>query len=184
MAPVTSLSAVVVLTAVLVFAVSHSVFFWFITGREIERIILRKAQLLALLRRALVEGGRPDDALRLDAYLTQCAASAARIGVPNEADEREARNVAHMGKWVGPLLALFTVTLVGCIAHNVRAKKHLTYAQWIGILLALFSYLPELIVHYTGSDHYAFVPDSEVVSIGLGIGLPASPPTAEGRPAA
>lgn len=166
---VRTLGAVVALTAVIVFAASHSVFFWFVVSRETERAVLRKTGLLTLLRRSLVAGGRTPDALALDAFVARCGDHADRSVAPGAADDREAHNLGRFGRWIGPLLAVLTVALVGAIVYNVRTGQRLTYAHWTGLLLALFGYVPELVVYWIGTNRYSVLRDDEAAAIALGV---------------
>lgn len=167
-----AVAAVIILFAVLVFAVSHSVFFWFVASREVERTVERKSAMLTLLRRALDANGRSDTARQLDAYVARCAAAALPAVSPTAADDREAHNLRQIGIWIGPVLVVLATALIGVVAYNVRKGHRLTYAHWVGLLLALFGYAPELIVFWLSTDGYAVVGDGEIVTVAMGLAPP------------
>lgn len=161
-----SLNAVVCVVALIVYTVSHSVFFWFYTSRDAERTLRRRTvSLLCLVRSLLAAEGRIDAVRWLDDRVMRCADDARgnTVSERETPEEREARNLRRMGIWVGPLMVLLLVALVALAVYNAKRGCTLTLAHWFGLLLALFTYVPEIVLFQLATDRYALASDCEVI---------------------
>jgi hypothetical protein len=172
-----SIGAVIAVFAVLVWTVSHCVFFWYVLSRDAERNLRRRCtDWLLLARSTLHANGLTDGVRSLDRYVAQRAEDARWTLATTDADaeRREAHNLRRVGRWIGPVCAVLLLVLVLLVAFNVRHGYRLTYAHWIGILLALFGYVPELLLFHFTIDRYTVVPDCELFALLLG--WPSPPP--------
>jgi hypothetical protein len=174
-----SVGAVIGVFAVLVFAVSHCVFFWYVLSRDTERNVRRRCTDWLLLARSTLHANGLTDAVRsLDGYVAQRAEDArwALATTPDaDAERREAHNLRRVGRWIGPVCAVLLLVLVLLLGFNIRQGYRLTYAHWIGILLALFGYVPELFLFHFTIDRYTAIPDCELFPLMLGWRPPPPP---------
>ncbi len=93
-----SLGAVVGVFALLIYTVSHCVFFWYFSSCDVERATRRRAVgLLCLVRSVFVAEGRTDAVQWLDGHVVRCATEARRSIPDDAAEEREAHNLRRVG---------------------------------------------------------------------------------------
>lgn len=157
-----TVNSIVGVSNVLFFMVVQIFFFWFIASREIDRVVLDKAEVLMLLRDRLREEKLNETAEALDAIVVS-----KRRNKEQEAKEKNRQrvqsNLRLVYRWIVPCIVVVVVVLVGLVWYNHRQHYSLQYAHKVGLGLVVCAYITEVLFFLTVVSNYIMVSDSDIV---------------------
>jgi hypothetical protein len=165
-APV-SVNLVVDLFAVLVFAASQTAFWWFVGGPAAADAPRVRARILQEARQVLLRRNQPFLASQLDGSV-RAVHDLSRDAAERDRAAADAHNRHQVLVWLVPVLGVLLVLLVACVAYNWRTQRALTLGHWVGLVLVLFCYVPELVFHATVVHEYSPIGDARVTRLLVG----------------
>ena len=127
-----------------------------------DQTVQRKATVRTILRHALVEQDLDEAVLSLDGNMAQmeervCSAAA------EDGGRRRASNRRITVQFIGPLVLLLSVALVGLMAYNRHHNRTFALAHWFGLVLVLFVYVFEVLFFLLVVEHYIMVGDMDLL---------------------
>lgn len=156
-----TVNLVVCVVAVMTFIVIQCAFFWKIASRELEHNVRRKSRIVGTVRRELGRQGLDDAVALLDAAMLGHGSSV-RDAARHAEEERAQANLQLYKYWIGPILGVLLVILVGLLLWNAHKGYHLTFAHKAGIAMILLVYVPEVLIFRYVVEAYSMIGDYEL----------------------
>jgi hypothetical protein len=163
-----SVGLVVVLFGIWFFVALQILFWWTIASKEVQHAIAKKTATLHVMRDVLRQNGLDTELLFLDSTLAHAETSNRRLAI--EAGRTQgAQNMRRTVVWLFPVLGVITVMLLGCVVYNLRYGHRMSFGHWMGMVLVLLSYAPEVLLFVFVVNRFHVIGDFDLLRHGLGL---------------
>lgn len=144
-----TVNAICVLVNVAFFVVVQSLVFWFLSSRELERVMLHTTETIADLRRNLRQTEGQDAVVTLlDGLVLGFETESSRDPETQKKikQEMDQKNLRVLFQYAGTYLLIILFILVCLLVYNYIKKRPFTWAHWVGIMLVVLAYITEALL--------------------------------------
>lgn len=145
-----TVNAVCVCANVIFFIIVQCLIFWFVSSRELERVMLHTTDTLVDLRRNLRSTEGQDATVSLLDGLVVGMGHGSNSKTPDklkeEQDHLKHENLMLLVRYAGSYLLFVVILLVCLLIYNRIKKRPFGQAHWFGLALVVMAYVAEILL--------------------------------------